>query len=555
MQGETTSIGKPPAGRAIPVTLDEAKAALARVLQSREFQRATRNRNFLRYVVDETLAGRADRIKAYSVAVSALGRGEGFDAQTDPIVRIEAGKLRRRIERYYLTDGIEDPVRIEMPKGGYVPVFRRRPEAGPPAGMPVLSSWLRSMAPATALAAVAALTTAFTLSLASSFLPVPHAGAPRLAVIPFVAVGGDGRPEDALLAEGLDDEVKRILTHYDGVAVASVRGSGRPSDPNLVLSGSVRAVGGMVRVTAQLADPRTSLLLWSRTHDRAAGKDGVFDVQVALAAEIASRLASPYGVLARLARGGIGEENGRQTAYECFLLTFRHREIPSRENYASARRCADRLVRSEPGNAAPWALSALLLLDAGRFEEPRPDPAAMLAAAARAAIRATELEPDSVLALQGVAAVQFASGRAEEAVATLERALRLTPRNPELLAQLGTYLAFGGRWDEGGRLVEEALDIGGDGPGWYHFVLACRDYGRQAYGTARDHASRASDAGLPAARLLLAAARAKLGEASPEGDGHADREAGLRDLRDLRLPARFVDALMADFDAGPAAKG
>ena len=78
------------------------------------FRRATRCRNFLRYVVEETLAGRTDRIKAYAIAVSVLGRDESFDPQADPVVRIEAGHLRRRLEHYYLTDGSACTVRIEL---------------------------------------------------------------------------------------------------------------------------------------------------------------------------------------------------------------------------------------------------------------------------------------------------------------------------------------------------------------------------------------------------------------------------------------------------------
>ena len=73
--------------------------------------------------MEETLAGRSGRIKAYSVAISVLDRDDTFDPQTDPMVRIEASQPRRRLERYYLTLGANDPIIIDLPKGGYVPVF------------------------------------------------------------------------------------------------------------------------------------------------------------------------------------------------------------------------------------------------------------------------------------------------------------------------------------------------------------------------------------------------------------------------------------------------
>ena len=103
---------------------EAVRAQLQCIVRCREFDASERNRRFLQYVVEETLSGRTERIKAYSVATSVFGRDASFDPQTDPIIRIEASRLRRSLERYYLTAGKHDPVRIEIPKGSYVPTFR-----------------------------------------------------------------------------------------------------------------------------------------------------------------------------------------------------------------------------------------------------------------------------------------------------------------------------------------------------------------------------------------------------------------------------------------------
>ncbi len=105
---------------------DEARAQLDRILTSAEFDATPREQSFLKYVVGETLDGRASRIKAYTIAVEVFGRSGSFDSQNDPIVRIEASHLRRSLERYYLTAGRSDPIVISIPKGGYVPIFARR---------------------------------------------------------------------------------------------------------------------------------------------------------------------------------------------------------------------------------------------------------------------------------------------------------------------------------------------------------------------------------------------------------------------------------------------
>ncbi len=109
-----------------PISHTDIRAQLERTLGSPDFRVPDRDRTFLRYVVEEALAGRGDRIKAYSIAIEAFGRDASFDPQSDPVVRIEAGHVRRALERYYLTAGASDPVLITIPIGTYVPLFAKR---------------------------------------------------------------------------------------------------------------------------------------------------------------------------------------------------------------------------------------------------------------------------------------------------------------------------------------------------------------------------------------------------------------------------------------------
>lgn len=96
---------------------------LERVLSSSVFKRAERSSALLRFVVEQTLNGGADRLKEYTLGAEALGRGESFDPRADPVVRAEASRLRGRLEQYYKTTGVTDPVVIALSKGSYVPRF------------------------------------------------------------------------------------------------------------------------------------------------------------------------------------------------------------------------------------------------------------------------------------------------------------------------------------------------------------------------------------------------------------------------------------------------
>ncbi len=108
-----------------PCTDEQIRTALIRALQSQEFQSAPQLRAFLEFVVSAALSHHREKIKGYTIAVEALGRPEDFNPVTDPIVRVEAARLRRRLDKYYSGTGADDPVRIEIPKGSYAPKFHR----------------------------------------------------------------------------------------------------------------------------------------------------------------------------------------------------------------------------------------------------------------------------------------------------------------------------------------------------------------------------------------------------------------------------------------------
>src|SRR5215469_6257928 len=102
---------------------DRVRAQLKRILSSPTFADSERGSRFLRFVVDATMEGRPSEIKESVIGVEVLGRSTLFDPKTDPIVRVEAGRLRSRLNTYYQNEGKADPVLISLPKGGYAPEF------------------------------------------------------------------------------------------------------------------------------------------------------------------------------------------------------------------------------------------------------------------------------------------------------------------------------------------------------------------------------------------------------------------------------------------------
>ena len=116
-----------------PISPSSVAEQLERVLQSDVFRGTGRSSKLLRFLVEETVNGRAERLKDYTLGSEVLGRGDGFDPRTDPIARVEASRLRSRLDLYYATEGASDSVVITLPKGGYVPRFEyRSPTASSP---------------------------------------------------------------------------------------------------------------------------------------------------------------------------------------------------------------------------------------------------------------------------------------------------------------------------------------------------------------------------------------------------------------------------------------
>ncbi|MEI7864887.1 MAG: hypothetical protein WCI38_05895, partial [Chthoniobacterales bacterium] len=218
---------------AFPTALGQAvRAALERVIASPDFLASDRNRRFLRFVVEAALEGRRHEMVGKVIAKKIFLRGEDFRSAKDPIVRIEAGRLRRDLETYYFKSGRTDEIVIALPKGHYYPHFARRQTR---ASSPALSAGALTIASfRLANAPLEALQPPIRARLADELLR-RH----QLAV--FIA------PEPAVAL--LDSESVRLAARRDGAAY--------------VLSGDARSEDGCFSIVARLHDGATGQLMWS----------------------------------------------------------------------------------------------------------------------------------------------------------------------------------------------------------------------------------------------------------------------------------------------------
>jgi TolB-like protein len=258
---------------------DEIRLQLDRVLASDGFANADRMSGFLRYIVERAMAGESDQVKEYTIGVAVFGRNEQYDPRLDSIVRVEARRLRTKLNEYYSRTGREDPIVIEMPRGAYVPTFERRAVPAlestlPPAidRTPSRAHWKPRRA--AIVVALLALPLAIAAWRTGFWMPIGRATPiVTIAVLPFAEYSSDAR--DAILAARVTDGVTGELARIRTLGVAShtsalqfvgtqrpVREIAQALNVELVLEGSVHEEGDGVRVEVRLVDARVDRKIW-----------------------------------------------------------------------------------------------------------------------------------------------------------------------------------------------------------------------------------------------------------------------------------------------------
>ena len=276
-------------------------AALERVVASPVFAKAERPARFLRHLVETALRGESHLLKESILGTDVFDRRVSWDPRLDPVVRQEAARLRKRLAKYYETSGADDDVEIELPVGGYVPVFRPKRieivtqpiepqlvELAPAGGIRV-----RGYAVVFGILCIALGATAAWRSVSR------HESATSIAILPFTNLTAD--PANQYFSDGLTGEIIDSLARLKTLRVIArssafqfkgktvdIREVGRLLNVANVVEGSVERSGDRIRIIAHLERVSDGSLLWSNAYERRTSD--LFTVQSELSAGIAGSL-------------------------------------------------------------------------------------------------------------------------------------------------------------------------------------------------------------------------------------------------------------------------
>ncbi|MBK5961333.1 hypothetical protein CCR97_24460 [Rhodoplanes elegans] len=496
--------------------------------------------------------------------MEALGRDASFDPNSQSIVRTEAARLRQELDRYYAEAGRDDPIRIALPRGRYVPTFTRvaplaptapepttpappepavadappavpepSPEAAPaaePLSPPRPHSRLLSRFRVTpawlALLGVVAyglfdvlvidhwnvyrVLSAAEESVAATRPARParrRTGEPWLAVEPVAVVGAPGDP--AVAPDALHARLTNALARFEDIAVVAAPAAmpalaqASADLDYLLVPKLVRAATGQSFLSVRLLAMPEHRVVW---HDEVAvdsGDDGRGKAIEPLVAFVTSVLLQPFGIIPAAERRKLAED-GPPSAYQCTLVAAELARYFDPQRRKSTRDCLEAAIRDDPSFALGHVLLARLHYRDHVFGNGGPNSLPTALALAR---RAVELAPNSARAHYTLMHIQVARGHLERGLAHGDRALGLNPYDLRVLMQVGGQLVAAGEVERGRVLLQQArrLTISNPTPlAWAMFLAAFFEDDVAAMAIEVDRMPGSSDLDVLARALLLA---------------------------------------------------
>ncbi len=411
-----------------PQTIEEQ---LHRILSSPEFKATPRQKNFLRYITERFLAGRASEIKGYTIATEVFGRKDDFDPKLDPIVSVEARRLRRALEHYYLVAGMRDALRIGIPKGAYVPTFAKQSGDTVDANSHDLSS------------------------AGTRF----EGSWPTLLILPFENLTGDA--DQDYLAVGLATELAHELARFQEIRVLRARQEKLLSNPahnvaRFALSGSVRKDETCVKVTVHLQDTLNGLQIWSDAYQSDLAAARIIAFQEKIAQEIAVKMVGEHGVISKaLFPESRNIPPKHLKTYEAILRFYDHRQAPTNASFQSAMEALEYAATIEPECGHVWAMLGLLYGQAYALEFTGFESA--LEKAIAYCKKGVLINPANQRTRGHLALVWLFNDDVAAAREEIERALAINPNSLFILDWLGYLLTLLGDWDRGPAMIRRIM--------------------------------------------------------------------------------------------------
>jgi TolB-like protein len=439
-------------------TKTKIREQLSRILSTPAFKNSSILSGFLQFVIDETLEGREQELKEYTIGVHALSRRNDFNPQLDAIVRIHAGRLRRALNEYYYEFGKEDPIRIEIPKGSYIPSFQPRDTAE---------------------------------KFASGEKTKLMRNRPVVAILPFRNISRDTSRD--FFADGLGEQLSTELTWFHDLAVVSYSSSRHVASKTgdvkevamllgakYILTGSIQNDNDHLRIWVQLILGETNEQLWAKSFERSNTASDLFEIQNEIVRSILTAIGGYYGAIFRdvLKAPHSNKTNGIEI-YDAIFLYYHYQKVFTKEILQQTINALETAVKADPDYALAWAMLGELYLDdkvleLKQIENPAEE-------GLRCALRAVSIDPACQHAYYALAWIYLFHHNHQECLKAVDQCLDINPNAGDMKGGMGFALTCAGEFERGFKLLNDAIKHNPYCPWWFNagfvfYFLHAKEY-------------------------------------------------------------------------------
>ena len=443
---------------------DQIRAQLQKIFLCQVFSVSDILRRFLSYIVEETLAGRSNTIKEYTIAVNVLNKPISFKPQHDAIVRIHAGRLRRALNYYYKEPGLADEIEISVPKGSYVPVFGNKflkiPDPKPDSNIVHKENIPESI---------------------------------TLAVMPFKTFETDISRQ--AFADNLGQQLSAELGRFPDFSVISYYTTQQLTFRNrdihelssqfgaqYVITGNVQFEARRLRVAVQLTDTHSGAQIWTELHHRNYSSSNLFEVGDNIVSSVIAVLGDFNGVITQQSSRGLTKNktgNPYLTTlswYNTFYSRF------NEEIFKKAYSSMEYVVEQNPSDELAWAFFGQLSLLAFLFEQTtKENPVVQGLRSARMALK---INPHSQHGQIATAMAHILLHNKQAGLDALEYALTRNPNAAGIMGICGCLMIAAGEYDRGIELIRGSISRNKSHPPLFKFFIGLYHLKQKEYSLA-----------------------------------------------------------------------
>jgi len=440
------------------ISPEQIKIQLQKVSESYEFKSKLVLCKLLNYIIMETLEGRENKIKGYTIGLAVFNKDCDFDADQDALVRINAGRLRRVLSHYYSNEGINDEIIIEIPKGSYAPKFSSKNTQ----------------------------TTQTISTKRENPIMVPS-----IAILPFINQTGDSNKD--YFVQGFAEELSVELTNYEDLIIYDFRHKSnnvftnantdnfiKENNIQFLLNGSIyfdeKIVKALIKVTNVIGGEQ----IWAHSYKKEFDINNIHKIQENIAHEVALNIGGELGVICnKLTLNTNQIQVDKIETYQAILQYYNYNQELSEESAINAFTALSNALNSDPHSGILAACLATMHFNSYLLDSPLYENSFQLFC--ELADQAYKFDPNKDIVQTAMVLKHFTLCNKEAFYHAFEKCMKSNPKGVLRLGTLAVFSALYGNWEKGIVIIKKLMNENVNFPIYFYGILSLDYYRRKEY--------------------------------------------------------------------------